>query len=469
MEFYGRKKELMSLNESYQKNRFAFYVVYGRRRIGKTTLLRKFVEGKPALFFSAQESNESLNLKKFSQELFSLTNLSNMPAFTSWEDAFSYLTNYVERNRLILVIDEFPYIAGFNRSILSMLQHHIDHQWKDTSLFLILCGSSMSFMQNEVLGYKSPLFGRRTAQIHLRPMSFYESSERLSFCSLEDKVNYYAILGGIPQYLEKVDSGLSLKNNIKELFLNSSAYLYEEPQMLLKQELREPAVYNSIVLAIASGKKKMNEIADFTKEPSSKVSKYVANLIELEIVKKEVPFKEIVETSKKGVYRLQDSMFQFWFRFLFENRDLIEKGEADVLYDEMIEPHLTEFVSFAFEDICMEFLYQKSKKGELPFTITKAGKWWGTDQIEKKQVEIDIVCENKTTLLLGECKWQNALSSMDVLNKLKKRSRLFSEYETFYFTLFSKNGFTPEVIKEAEKDHHVLLFDLKDIVSVNNE
>lgn len=173
MEFYGRNAELEALESSYKTDKFAFFVVYGRRRIGKTTLLHKFIENKKALYFSAQEANETLNLIKFSQELYQLNNIkASMPAFPSWDSAFSYLSEYVREHKLVLVIDEFPYIAASDKSILSLLQHNIDLNWKDTNLFLILCGSSMSFMQNEVLSYKSPLFGRRTAQIHLKPFCF---------------------------------------------------------------------------------------------------------------------------------------------------------------------------------------------------------------------------------------------------------------------------------------------------------
>lgn len=464
MEFYGRYAELEALETSYKTDKFAFFVVYGRRRIGKTTLLHKFIENKNALYFSAQEANETLNLKKFSQELYRLNNMNaSLPAFPSWDFAFSYLTDYVREHKLVLVIDEFPYIASSDKSILSLLQHNIDLNWKDTKLFLILCGSSMSFMQNEVLSYKSPLFGRRTAQIHLKPFGFYESSELLHSLSHEEKIQYYAILGGVPQYLEKVDQSKSLKENLMQLFFQTSAYLYDEPQMLMKQELREPAVYNSIVTAIANGKTKINEICDFTKENTSKVSKYIANLIEMGIVKKEVPFKENAELSKKGVYRLEDAMFQFWFRFVFENRDLIETKQSELLYESIVKEHLSEFVSFPFEKICMEFLIRKSSKNNLPFQIIRFGKWWGNDSIEKKQVEIDIVCEGVKDLLIGECKWQNEVIDMDILEKTKSRSRLFPKYDKVYTALFSKAGFSTEVKKAAEEDKHILLFTMDDL------
>lgn len=464
MDFYGRAAELEALEASYAEDKFSFYVVYGRRRIGKTTLLHKFIEHKPALYFSAQEANEALNLNKFSQELYRLNNIkAELPAFSSWDAAFSYLTEIIKEQRLVLVIDEFPYIAAADKSILSLLQHNIDLYWKDTNLFLILCGSSMSFMQNEVLSYKSPLFGRRTAQIHLKPFGFYESCELLSAVSDEEKIQYYAILGGIPQYLEKVDQRQSLKANLLQLFFQTSAYLYDEPQMLMKQELREPAVYNSIVTAIANGKTKINEICDFTKETSSKVSKYIANLIEMGIVRKEVPFKENAELSKKGIYRLEDAMFQFWFRFVFENRDLIEMKQSEFLYDVLVKEHLSEFVSFPFEKICMEFLLKKSAKKELPFQIIRFGKWWGNDSIEKQQVEIDIVCEGLNTLLIGECKWQNEVMNMGMLEKVKSRAHLFPKYDEVYIALFSKAGFNADVIQAAKVDRHILLYTMEDL------
>lgn len=231
----------------------------------------------------------------------------------------------------------------------------------------------------------------------------------------------------------------------------------------MKQELREPAVYNSIVTAIANGKTKINEICDFTKENTSKVSKYIANLIEMGIVKKEVPFKENAELSKKGVYRLEDAMFQFWFRFVFENRDLIETKQSELLYESIVKEHLSEFISFPFEKICMEFLIRKSSKNNLPFQIIRFGKWWGNDSIEKKRVEIDIVCEGVKDLLIGECKWQNEVIDMDILEKTKSRSRLFPKYDKVYTVLFSKAGFSTEVKKAAEEDKHILLFTMDDL------
>lgn len=292
---------------------------------------------------------------------------------------------------------------------------------------------------------------------------FYESSELLHSLSYEEKIQYYSILGGVPQYLEKVDQGKSLKENLMQLFFQTSAYLYDEPQMLMKQELREPAVYNSIVTAIANGKMKINEICDFTKENTSKVSKYIANLIEMGIVKKEVPFKEKAELSKKGVYNLEDAMFRFWFRFVFENRDLIETKQSELLYESIVKDYLSEFVSFPFEKICTEFLIRKSTKNELPFQIIRFGKWWGNDSIEKKQVQIDIVCEGVRDLLIGECKWQNEVVGMNTLEKTKNRSRLFPKYENVYTVLFSKVGSSIEVKKAAEKDKRILLFTMDDL------
>lgn len=462
--FYGREYELADLEQAYVKESFAFYVVYGRRRIGKTTLLREFSKQKNVLYFAAQETNTTLNLEKFSREIYKLQHLpESMPSFSSWEQAFLYLGEYVKDHRLLLIIDEFPYIATSDPSILSTLQHIIDQNWKDSHMFLILCGSSMSFMENEVLGYKSPLFGRRTAQLHLKPFSFYESCAMMKDIENEDKVLYYAILGGIPQYLEKIDQTRTVRDNIIDMFLKTSSYMYEEPQMLLKQELREPAVYNAIIMAIACGKTKMNEICDFVKEPASKISKYTANLIQLGLVKKDTPFLEVTEISKRGLYHLQDHMFQFWYRFVFENRDIIENKESDYLYDKKIQPHLREFCAFPFEEICREFLMQESRSGHLPCRLQKIGNWWGKDPYEKKQAEIDILATGENNMILGECKWQKEAIDLSIIDKLKTRARLFPGYKEYYFAFFGKGGFSDAVLQEAKKDKHILLFTLEDI------
>ena len=210
----GRMKEMNQLEEMYSNDRFEFMVMYGRRRIGKTTILQEFSKRHKTIYFSAQEKNDALNLQDFSriiQEYFDGSFIAN---FANWEDALNYISRKVQDQRTVLIIDEFPFLAETNPSIKSILQHRIDHDWKERNIFLILCGSSVSFMLNDVMGYKSPLYGRSTGSMEVLPFDYLESAEFFPDYSEEDKIIAYGILGGVPRYLNAFDSKRSLRENI---------------------------------------------------------------------------------------------------------------------------------------------------------------------------------------------------------------------------------------------------------------
>ena len=244
--FVGRHQELKKLNSMYESGQFEFAVIYGRRRVGKTTLIKEFCKGKKAIYFIAREANDIINIENFSSDVFSVTSKESQGNvyFSNWEKAFEYIYNISQNERVILVIDEYPYLAQSSRAISSIVQAHIDMKLKDSKLFLILCGSSMSFMEYQVLGYKSPLYGRRTAQFKIKPFTYYESALLLEGFTIEEQAILYGVTGGIPEYLSRVRLNMSLKENIENLFLSESGHLFEEPVNLLQQELREPATYN---------------------------------------------------------------------------------------------------------------------------------------------------------------------------------------------------------------------------------
>ena len=231
------------------------------------------------------------------------------------------------QERLIIVIDEYPYLATSYPAVSSMLQSHIDQCWKNSKLFLILCGSSMSFMEEQVLGYKSPLYGRRTAQFKIHPFTFFEARRMLLNFSEEAQAILYGITGGIPEYISRIDVNRSLDDNIVDLFFDESGRLFEEPVNLLKQELREPASYHSIISAIASGASRMNDISTKTGLETSGCSNQITSLISLGIIRKEIPITES-SASRKTLYQLEDSMFLFWYRFVRPNISSITRGDA---------------------------------------------------------------------------------------------------------------------------------------------
>jgi AAA+ ATPase superfamily predicted ATPase len=458
--FYGREKELKKLNEMYRSDKFEFAVVYGRRRVGKTTLLTEFSKGKKAIYFIAREANGGINLQNFSTDVFRVTNENKWENtyFSDWEKAFDYIYCISQNERIILVIDEYPYLAEGYRPISSIIQAHIDMKLKDSKLFLILCGSSMSFMENQVLGYKSPLYGRRTAQFKVKPFTYFESIPFFQGFEREDKAVLYGITGGIPEYLSKINSKMSLKENILSLYLSDSGALYEEPTNLMKQELREPSTYNGIIEAIAGGGSRLNEIATKSGMESNKCAKYLSSLLSLGIVKKEIPITE--KPGKKSIYLLEDQMFRFWYRFVFPNMSLIALDLGKEVYNTKIEPQLNSFMGFVFEEICKQYLYENIKSA--PFFFGQIGRWWGNNSKLKRQEEIDLMAADGDSALFGECKWTNEPVSTKVLNDLVEKSNLFY-YKDKYFFLFSKRSFTDDCIYEAEKMGNVKLINFEEM------
>lgn len=447
--FVGREKELEKLNTLYQSDHFEFAVFYGRRRVGKTTLIKEFLKNKNAFYYMAVEGTPAENLAGLSKAILS----SNTGvSFSSYEELFEHIDNNCGDTRVILAIDEYPYLAASYPAISSLLQRHIDNTWQHSRLFLILCGSSMSFMENQVLGYKSPLYGRRTAQFKLHPFTYFESRQMLATFSDEEKAILYGITGGIPEYLKRIRTTEDLDANIMELFFDESGRLFEEPTNLLKQELKEPASYHSIISAIASGHSRINEIATKTGLETSGCSNQLTSLISLGIVKREVPITE-KENSRRTLYSLCDTMFLFWYRFVRPNISAISRGTGPEVYLNLVKPQLADFMGRIFEDICGQYLFLPDIYPTLPFFIGNLGKWWGTNPRTKTQEELDLMAIFEEKALLGECKWRNAPVDVAVVQKLLERGTLFPYQEKWYY-LFSKAGFTDKTL-EYGKDNHV--------------
>ena len=461
--FIGRDRELATLNKLYKSNKFEFTVIYGRRRVGKTALINQFIEGKNAIYFMGVESNAKQNLENFSKSIIEYnTGIETETSFLSFQAALEYVFKLSEKERLILAIDEYPYVARSSKSLASTLQLLID-KYKDSSkLMLILCGSSMSYMEDHVLAYKAPLYGRRTAQMKILPFDFEETFHYFNNFSDEDKALIYGIVGGTPQYLLQMNDELSVEDNIKNTYLNPISALFEEPENLLKQEVREPALYNAIITAVATGASRMSEISSKVGEDTNICSAYVKNLVSLGIIQKETPYGE--KTSLKSVYSIEDNMFRFWYRFIPENNSIIARGATDLAY-KRIEPFMSDYMGKVFEDICKQYLWKLLLTGKCPVEFSSLGRWWGNDPVEKSQAEIDIIAEqDKNAALFGECKWTNEKVDLGVLETLVKRSELFS-YKKMHYYLFAKSGFTKGCIDKANEMGNVTLVSFKDIVS----
>lgn len=459
--FIGRNTELKTLDKLYRSNKFEFAVIYGRRRVGKTALINEFSRDKDTIFFTGVETNAKQNLENFSRCIMEYqTGFAVDSSFASFQAALEYVFQLAQEKRLVLVIDEYPYVARALKSFASTLQLLIDKNKDSSKLFLILCGSSMSYMEDNVLAYKAPLYGRRTAQLKIHPFDFFESCRYFENFSGEDKALAYGIVGGTPQYLMQLDDRLSIEDNIKNTHLNPASSIFEEPNNLLKQEVREPAIYNAVITAIATGASKMSEISGKIDEDTSVCATYIKNLISLGIVKKEMPYGE--KSGRKTIYSIEDNMFRFWYRFVPENTSLISRGAADLAYSR-IAPELSAYMGGVFEEICKQYLWRLLLAGKCAVSFTELGRWWGTNPKTRIQEEIDIMGTDKDSALFGECKWTNDKVDLGVLETLIERSSLFHFGKT-HFYLFSKSGFTKGCIDKAAALGNVSLVSYGDML-----
>lgn len=459
--FVGRLKELKKLQKLYESESFQFAVFYGRRRVGKTTLINEFIKDKKAIYYMSVEGTRKENLTGLSKALLS-DSYGASPLFPNFESLLGYIDQLAASGeRIIIAIDEFPYLAASYPAISSMLQSHIDLHWKNSRLFLILCGSSMSFMEEQVLGYKSPLYGRRTAQFKLHPFTFFEARKMLWGFSSEEQAILYGVTGGIPEYLSRISQKQTMDENILELFFDESGRLFEEPVNLLKQELREPASYHSIISAVAGGASRINEIATKTGMETSGCSNQIASLTALGIIRRETPITEGA-SSRKTIYRLKDSMFLFWYRFVRPNMSGIIQNAGETIYEHIVKPNMSDYMGRIFENICQQYLYHPQVYATLPFLPGNIGRWWGTDPVKKRQEKIDIMAIQDTHALLAECKWRNAPVNQEILEQLVDKGRLF-HYDKISYFLFSKTGFTEDVLKYNETDSSLYLVSFEDI------
>ena len=461
--FIGRENELNALERLYRSDKFEFAVIYGRRRVGKTALINHFINDKEAIYFMGVESNEKQNLENLSKSIIEFSSgIQAETYFSSYQAALEYVFKLAEKERIILAIDAYPYVARASKSLVSTLQMLIDKYKDESKLILILCGSSMSYMEDQVLAYKSPLYGRRTAQMKITPFSFEECCTYLSDLSDEDKALVYGIAGGTPQYLLQMSDKLSVEENIKNTYLNPTSFLYEEPVSLLKQEVREPAIYNAIITAIATGASRMSEIATKVGESTTTCTAYIKNLINLGIIKRETPYGE--KTSKKPIYSIEDNMFYFWYRFVLENSSVIARGAANLVY-KRIETQFSDYMGRIFEEICTQYLWKQLLLGNMPIEFISLGRWWGNDPRKKSQTEIDIMGEqDSNSAIFAECKWRNENVDLDVLETLIERSGLF-HYTKIHYFLFSKTGFTKGCMEKAKEMENVTLVKYEDIIS----
>lgn len=465
--FIGRERELNFFNSKYEKKAGQLIVLYGRRRIGKTELLRTFAKDRKHVFYSSVESTDLEQLEGFSKRLLKFYKESDyLKSFQSWQEAFDYFMNSKVGGKKLLIIDEFPYMVKSNRAIPSILENMWDESLRHEDIMIVLCGSSMSFIENEILAEKNPLYGRTTGIYKMNQMTFQEAIGFYPDYSFEMKIAAYGILGGIPHYLKQFDDRLTIRENVIENILTKGSTLYSEVEFLMRQELRETHVYNTLISVIAMGNTKLNEIHQKTQIEKAKIGVYLKNLIDLGIVEREFPVTERIKATvnvQRGLYRITDNYFKFWYKFLFPNISELEEDDADTVYDSYIEPYINEHISFAFEEVCIQYLKKRNKNNDLPFKFSKIGRWWN------KQSEIDIMALGlEDRHILGECKWRREKVGSKVLSSLEGKARAI-DIDSPVFILFSKSGFTEDLKYQVSNREDVELVDLKKIELVFSE
>ncbi len=481
--FIGREAELAFLESRYQAEGGQLVVLYGRRRVGKTETLKQFCKNKPHVFFACRECTDRLQLKNFSEKLLKEDIPANkyVSEFADWDQAFrSILELPYGGAKKLLVIDEFPYMCKNNASIPSILQNLWDGVLKDENIMIVLCGSAMSFIEKELLAEKNPLYGRATGIYKMTEMGFYDAVKFFPGYSDRDKVIAYSVLGGIPHYLRQFSPKLSLADNIKQNILTKGCALYSEVDFLLRQELRETPIYNSLIEAVALGNTRLNDISQKSLvDDTAKTSTYLRNLTQLGIIDREFSVEAGTKeraNANRGTYKLTDNFFRFWYAFAFTNYSDLEAGDVDGVYTYAIEPMLHEYAAFTFEDICRQFVQELQKENALPFRYAKMGRWTGKTTVRDAdkpggtrvaETEIDIVAVSRgfKDYLVGECKFKGKPFSygeyLDTACKLAPQK----EKANFYYALFSESGFDKKIQAEAAENDCLLLYSLSDIVS----
>lgn len=460
-EFIDREQEIETLQNEYNRKGSSLVILYGRRRVGKTTLISEFIKDKNALFFLASEESEAQNRMEFKNKAAEFINsdLLRESSVSNWDTIFKTIMNTEFKSKPIIVIDEFQYLGKANPAFPSVFQRIWEEILKDKSVMVILCGSLISMMVSQTLSYNSPLYGRRTAQIRLNQIPFRYYHEFFPEKSEKDLIEMYSVTGGVPKYIQSFADSKDIYSAIQKGVLNKSSYLYDEPHFLLQQEVNEIGSYFSIIKAIAAGNSKLSAIASILEIKATSLTKYLKTLIDLDILEREVPItEENPEKSKKGLYKIKDYYIRFWFAFIYPNLSFIESGNTTIVMNKIKKSFISNQVSFVYEDICREKMWEMNAEDKWPFHFTKIGRYWDS------QTEIDIAAidSESNNLILGECKYWKDKVGINILNELEQKAAQVgwkkSERKVWY-VLFSANGFTPELEQLAKTRKDIVLAD----------
>ncbi len=458
--FIDREAEIATLENEYTRDGSSLVILYGRRRVGKTSLITQFISGKNALFFLASEESELQNRESFKQRAadFIDSNLLRYSAVSSWDVIFKAIMDTEFEKKPVIVIDEFQYIGKSNPAFPSIFQRIWEEILKNKSVMVILCGSLISMMESQTLNYDSPLYGRRTAQIRLKQVPFKYYGQFFPNRPEKELIEMYSVTGGVPKYIELFSECEDIYSAIKQNILNPSGYLYDEPHFLLQQEVSEIGSYFSLIKAIAAGNSKLSTIATVLETKTTNLTKYLKTLIDLDILEREVPVTEDnPEKSKRGLYRIKDNYIKFWFAFVYPNMSFLESGNSEIVMSKIRNGLVSNQIAFVYEDICREKMWQLNAEGMWDFHFSKIGRYWDN----KMEIDIAALDPGGKNLILGECKYWIEPVGINILKELEKKSE-FVPWEAgrrkTHYVLFSINGFTPELEEYVATRPDVKLF-----------
>jgi AAA+ ATPase superfamily predicted ATPase len=452
-----RAAETDWLRSHLTENGEGLLVLYGRRRVGKTTLVTSVFDTlqQPTFYYLCDERGTTQNARRFAEQC--ADTLDDIPPdVDGFVDAFEYLARRLEEPAVV-ALDEFSYLVDEDDTIPSVFQTVVDETLNGTGISLVLLGSSISMMEEGVLSYESPLYGRRTGQWRMEPMTLGDAAGFFPDYDAIELVEAYSILGGVPAYLEQFDPDQSLLDNVERAILSKGAFLYEEPEFLLRQELREPPTYMAILEAIAAGATRVSEIGNEIGRDASSLSRYLQNLTRIGVVERETP---VTDPDGRGVYRITDQFLRFWFRYVLPNRVTLEQGHTEPVRD-AIEETLAEHASWTFEDVCR----QAVRTAAFPVSCSRVGRWWyGSDELDVAGID-----EQTDTLVFGECKWTSDVVGrglLDGLEALEDEVRWHGNDRSVMYTLFARTGFTETVRDIAAEREDLLLFTPVDVLEL---
>jgi AAA+ ATPase superfamily predicted ATPase len=449
--FWDREKELAFLEEQYRQPGSNLVVLYGRRRVGKTTTVARFSANKPSIIYLADRSMETILQQRLlgSMARYLDDDLLGQVSPPDWDWIFGQFLRRADLSqKVVLMLDEFQALAQVNSAFPSILQRLWDTQLQSQNLMLVLCGSLVGMMYRTTLAYDSPLYGRRTGQIRMRPLTFSALRKAFPTRSFNEIVELYAVGGGIPVYVHALTQG-PLMEQIDRSVLDPGGRLYDEPRFVLSGEVSDTTTFFSILQVIAAGNRQQTHIAGKLGLSTSYLSSYTRMLLDLEVLEKRLPVTADPQRSRRSLYYISDHFFDFWFRYVYPYQGELESGQPAIARAE-IEQTFDQYVSLTFEDCIRDWLWHLQENGQLPLEIHKLGSWWD------RKTEIDIIGLNNATrdILFGECKWSQSPVGLDVLKNLYNKAQHVPWQQgkrREWFVLASRSGFQESLIERAKR------------------